>query len=187
LENGKSPLLFDISSDFAYVLNLLKTQLKKSQLFFSRRFRRYTMRIFVNLILFSLIPLAFSNENSSSYLIARPLIFETQLKNINDNVNLHCTSWRFAAETNNLAPWKTIPVECADYVKDYLMGEGYVVDVERVSEEAKVYASSFESNGDGKDIWIFDIVESSLLHGTRLWVIYLKSFILQHCYKKLVP
>ncbi|KAG7541551.1 HAD-like superfamily [Arabidopsis thaliana x Arabidopsis arenosa] len=116
------------------------------------------MRIFVKLLLlFSLFPLAFSNENSSSYLIPRPLI-----KNIDDNVNLHCTSWRFAAETNNLAPWKTIPAECADYVKDYLMGEGYVVDVERVSEEAKLYASSFQSNGDGKDIWIFDIDETLL-------------------------
>ncbi|XP_010433681.1 PREDICTED: acid phosphatase 1-like [Camelina sativa] len=127
------------------------------------------MRILVNhhlLLLLSLLPLsAFSEENTtSSYLIPRPLIFETQqLKNIDDNVNLlHCTSWRFAAETNNLAPWKTIPVECADYVKDYLMGKGYVFDVERVSEEAKIYASSFESNGDGKDVWIFDIDETLL-------------------------
>lgn len=121
------------------------------------------MRFFVNLLLFSLFPLMFSDENSSSlHLLPRPLIFETQLKNIDDNVNLHCTSWRFAAETNNLAPWETIPAECADYVKDYLMGKGYVVDVDRVSEEAKVYACSFEPNGDGKDIWIFDIDETLL-------------------------
>ncbi|KAH0854086.1 hypothetical protein HID58_071652 [Brassica napus] len=55
---------------------------------------------------------------------------------VGDEVNLHCTSWRFAVETNNLAPWSTIPAECTDYVK------GYVTDLERVSEEASVFAST---------------------------------------------
>lgn len=118
------------------------------------------MRIFVIFLVVSLFPLAaFSDESD---LLPRPLIFETQLKTVNDNANLHCTSWRFTAETNNLAPWKTIPAECAGYVKDYLMGEGYVLDLERVSEEAKVYATSFQFNGDGKDIWVFDIDETLL-------------------------
>ncbi|ESQ54789.1 hypothetical protein EUTSA_v10026026mg [Eutrema salsugineum] len=118
------------------------------------------MRILVSFLLLFLIHLAFSEENSSSHILPRPLIFETQLKSVDDNV--HCTSWRFAAETNNLAPWKTIPPECADYVKDYLMGKGYVADLERVSEEAWVYASTFEFPGDGKDTWVFDIDETLL-------------------------
>ncbi|CAA7038957.1 unnamed protein product [Microthlaspi erraticum] len=124
------------------------------------------MRILAILLALStLFALAISSENSSSpHLLPRPLIFEShQLKSVdNDNVNVHCTSWRFAAETNNLAPWKTIPTECADYVKNYLTGKGYVVDLERVSEESMVYASSFGFAGDGKDIWIFDIDETLL-------------------------
>ena len=120
----------------------------------------------MSLLVLSLFPLAFSNENATSYILPRPLIFEThKLKSAidDDNVNVNCTSWRFAAETNNLAPWKTIPAECAGYVKDYLMGRGYVVDLERVSEEANVYASSFGFSGDdGKDTWIFDIDETLL-------------------------
>lgn len=125
----------------------------------------------MSLLVLSLFSLAFSNENASSYILPRPLIFEThELKSAaavdvdgDDSVNANCTSWRFAAETNNLAPWKTIPAECAGYVKDYLMGKGYVVDLERVSEEAKVYASSFGFGGDdGKDTWIFDIDETLL-------------------------
>ncbi|KAL1201192.1 Acid phosphatase 1 [Cardamine amara subsp. amara] len=118
------------------------------------------MRIFVIFLVLSLFPLAVFSDESD--LLPRPLIFETQLKTVKDNVNLHCTSWRFAAETNNLAPWKTIPVQCAGYVKDYLMGEGYVLDLERVSEEAKFYATSFEISNDKKDIWIFDIDETLL-------------------------
>lgn len=129
------------------------------------------MRMLVSLLVFLSLSssLAFSNENASSYILPRPLIFEThELKSAaaiddDDSVNVNCTSWRFAVEANNLAPWKTIPAECAGYVKDYLMGKGYVVDLERVSEEADVYASSFGVSGDdGKDTWIFDIDETLL-------------------------
>lgn len=65
-------------------------------------------------------------------------------------------------ETNNLSPWKTIPEECAGYVKDYLMGRGYKLDLERASNEAGVYAMSLELSGDGKDAWVFDIDETLL-------------------------
>lgn len=127
------------------------------------------MRIYVIFLVVSLFSSAFSDETSGSYLLPRPLVLEypseseTRHKESDDDeVNLHCTSWRFAAETNNLAPWKTIPVECADYVKDYVLGKGYVTDLERVSEEASIFASSVEFAGDGKDIWIFDIDETLL-------------------------
>ncbi|CAN7039485.1 unnamed protein product [Brassica rapa subsp. trilocularis] len=66
----------------------------------------------------------------------------------------------------NLAPWSTIPAECADYVKaDYVLGKAYVADLERVSEEASIFASTvvgFNGAGDGKDAWIFDIDETLL-------------------------
>ncbi|CAL9243088.1 unnamed protein product [Arabidopsis halleri] len=110
------------------------------------------------LVVISLFASAFSDS-----ILEYPSEIETLHKKAADeDVNLHCTTWRFAAEMNNLAPWKTIPVECADYVKDYVMGKGYLTDLERVSEEALIFASSVEFSGDGKDIWIFDIDETLL-------------------------
>uniref|UniRef100_A0A1J3FR17 Acid phosphatase 1 n=1 Tax=Noccaea caerulescens TaxID=107243 RepID=A0A1J3FR17_NOCCA len=130
------------------------------------------MRICAIFLVVALFSSAFADETPGSYVLPRPLIIEypseietTRHKKSDDEqqvVNLHCTSWRFAAETNNLSPWQTIPAECADYVKDYVMGKGYMSDLERVSEEASIFASSVEFTGDGKDIWIFDIDETLL-------------------------
>lgn len=77
-----------------------------------------------------------------------------------DEVRLKCASWRFAGEANNLNPWKTIPEECAGYVKDYMTGKGYESDLLRASEEAGVYAKNVELGGDGKDVWVFDVDET---------------------------
>lgn len=110
----------------------------------------------------SLFSSAFSDELSHPSSI---LQYPSEAKKVVDEVDLHCTSWRLAAETNNLAPWSTIPAECADYVKDYVLGRGYVTDLERVSEEASVFASTvldFSAGGDGKDAWVFDIDETLL-------------------------
>ncbi|GAV75701.1 Acid_phosphat_B domain-containing protein [Cephalotus follicularis] len=117
-------------------------------------------------LLFSLLSLALSHDATfNSHLLPRPLILEdidTQLKEHEEEINLQCTSWRFAAETNNLIPWKTIPRECAGYVKDYVTGRGYKLEMERVSNEAGVYAKTVLLSGDDKDAWIFDIDETLL-------------------------
>ncbi|XP_010536549.1 PREDICTED: acid phosphatase 1-like [Tarenaya hassleriana] len=118
------------------------------------------MRILGIFLLSPLFSLAFSEQPFNSLLL--PAIIETRINELDDETNLHCTSWRFAAETNNLAPWKAVPAECADYVKDYMVERAYVIDLEKVSDEAEVYASSVELSGDGKDIWVFDIDETLL-------------------------
>lgn len=129
-------------------------------------------RIVLLFSLCSLISRAFSHETvnaHNSHILPRPLILkypdnliETQLNQLNEEVKLQCTTWRFAVEANNLNPWKTIPRECLEYVRDYMMGRGYGLDLERVSNEAGVYAKSVELRGDGKDAWIFDIDETLL-------------------------
>ncbi|XP_041019018.1 acid phosphatase 1-like [Juglans microcarpa x Juglans regia] len=119
-------------------------------------------------LLFSLLSLAFSYETLNSHLLPRPLILEyqenieNQFKEFDEELKLQCTSWRFAVEANNLSPWKTIPQECADYVKDYIKGRAYTIDIQRVSKEAGVYAKSVELSGDGKDVWVFDVDETLL-------------------------
>lgn len=136
------------------------------------------MGLFKILFLFSLcwlISRAFTQEtvnkhnNHNNHILPRPLILEypdqiigSQLNELDDEVKLQCTSWRFAVEANNVSPWKTIPHECVEYVRDYMMGRGYRVDLERVSNEAGGFAKSVELGGDGKDAWIFDIDETLL-------------------------
>ncbi|XP_052174494.1 acid phosphatase 1 [Diospyros lotus] len=117
----------------------------------------------------SLLSLAFSDESLDSHLLPRPLIIQfpdpieaAQFRESAEELHLHCSSWRFAAETNNLSPWKTIPPECADYVKDYVTGRAYEIDLRRVSREAGGHAKSVELGEDGKDAWIFDIDETLL-------------------------
>eukprot|EP00257_Ricinus_communis_P001015 XP_002510996.2 acid phosphatase 1 [Ricinus communis] len=124
-------------------------------------------------LFFSLFSLVFCNEQFNSHILPRPLIIEypdniietetaTQFKEFDNEIQLQCTSWRFAVEANNLNPWKTIPQECAGYVRDYVMGRGYQVDLERVSNEAGVYAKSVQLSEDGKDAWVFDVDETLL-------------------------
>ncbi|KAK4436386.1 Acid phosphatase 1 [Sesamum alatum] len=118
------------------------------------------------LVFLSVFPLALCQESLDS----EPLIVETneaQLKEWpvgeEEKVQLQCTSWRVAAEANNLSPWTTIPEECADYVKEYMIGKGYELDLQRVSNEAKTFARSVHLGGDGKNnAWIFDVDETLL-------------------------
>lgn len=121
------------------------------------------------LCLVSLFSITFSHETLNGHVLPRPLIveypentIETHLKEVEEEVKLQCTSWRFAVEANNLSPWKTVPRECVEYVKDYMMGRGYRIDLERVSKEAAVFAKTVELVGDGKDVWVFDIDEALL-------------------------
>ncbi|WCJ36437.1 HAD superfamily subfamily IIIB acid phosphatase [Euphorbia peplus] len=123
-------------------------------------------RVFVFVCMFSL---AFCNEQFiNPHILPRPLIVEYGQDGIqtsqitDDEVQLQCESWRFSVEANNLNPWKTIPQECADYVRGYVMGRGYQFDLERVSSEARLYAKSVEIGVDGKDVWVFDIDETLL-------------------------
>ncbi|CAI9091983.1 OLC1v1027107C1 [Oldenlandia corymbosa var. corymbosa] len=87
---------------------------------------------------------------------------KSEMKEPLEELRLCCTSWRFAAETNNLSPWRTIPPECAGYVEEYMTGRGYRYDLERVSKEARVFANSVKLGDDGRDIWIFDVDETLL-------------------------
>lgn len=111
--------------------------------------------------------LSSSHESFNPHPLPRPLILQypdgVEGRKIDqDMLQLQCTSWRFAVEANNLSPWKKVPDECADYVKDYVTGLGYKMDLERVSNEALAFARTVHLEDDGKDSWIFDIDETLL-------------------------
>lgn len=128
-----------------------------------------TFLLLYKLLLFlSLIYVSTCQETLNPHTLPRPLILETHVKESpllssdDYDVTLHCTSWRFAVESNNLSPWKTIPQECKDYVKDYMNNRGYKSDLERVAKEAFFYASTVELKSDGMDAWVFDVDETLL-------------------------
>ncbi|MCD7449332.1 hypothetical protein HAX54_051273 [Datura stramonium] len=75
---------------------------------------------------------------------------------------LDCLSWRLAVETNNLRDWKLVPSVCENYVGHYMLGKQYRRDCEFVASEAIKYAKGLKLSGDGKDVWVFDIDETTL-------------------------
>lgn len=117
-------------------------------------------------VLLVMLTLTSCHENPKPHVGAGPLITRytehSEQLGIDDEMQLKCTSWRFAVEANNLGPWKTIPQECVEYVKDYILGKGYKLDLERVSKEAGAFAASYELTDDGRDIWVFDVDETLL-------------------------
>ncbi|CAL4910011.1 unnamed protein product [Urochloa decumbens] len=73
-----------------------------------------------------------------------------------------CDSWQFAVETNTLRDWKTIPAWCEKYVGNYMMGGHYRRDSAVVVDEAIAYAERFKLSGNGKEVWVFDVDETTL-------------------------
>ncbi|KAI3786136.1 hypothetical protein L1987_45267 [Smallanthus sonchifolius] len=76
--------------------------------------------------------------------------------------DLNCLSWRLAVETNNLQDWTQVPQACADYVGHYMLGKQYRQDCDAVAAEAYKYAEGLNLTGDGKDVWVFDVDETTL-------------------------
>ncbi|GMY20531.1 acid phosphatase 1 [Fagus crenata] len=75
---------------------------------------------------------------------------------------LSCLSWRLGVETRNIIGWTTVPEECEGYVGHYMIGHQYREDSKVATNQAIVYVKSLKLTGDGKDVWVFDIDETSL-------------------------
>jgi len=78
-----------------------------------------------------------------------------------------CDSWRLAVEAYNMRDWKTVPADCEGYVGHYIYAgralprqDSLVVVV--VVDEAVAYAEGLKLGGGGREVWVFDIDETSL-------------------------
>ncbi|XP_047306921.1 stem 28 kDa glycoprotein-like [Impatiens glandulifera] len=78
------------------------------------------------------------------------------------SLGLSCLSWRLGVEAHNIIGWGTVPLGCEKYVGNYMLGQQYRKDSKAVISEALVYAKSLKLGRDGKDVWVFDIDETSL-------------------------
>ncbi|XP_058743611.1 stem 28 kDa glycoprotein-like [Vicia villosa] len=73
-----------------------------------------------------------------------------------------CASWRLGVEAHNVINWKTVPLECEEYVGNYVLGDQYRADSKTVNREGFFYLKTLNLNRDGKDVWVFDIDETAL-------------------------
>lgn len=73
-----------------------------------------------------------------------------------------CDSWLLGVEAHNVRGWKTIPAKCEGYVGHYMLGSRFRRDSKVVIDEAIAYAEGLKLAGNGKDVWVFDIDETTL-------------------------
>ena len=89
-----------------------------------------------------------------------PLIY--MLRHLGRRGGVPCDSWRFAVETNTLRGWKTVPARCEKYVGNYMLGGHYRSDSRAVVNEAIAYAEGLKLSGEGKEVWVFDVDETTI-------------------------
>ncbi|KAM3196453.1 hypothetical protein ACQJBY_040084 [Aegilops geniculata] len=73
-----------------------------------------------------------------------------------------CDSWRLGVEAHNVRDWKTVPASCESYVGHYMLGGHYRRDSKLVIDEAISYVDSLKLAGNGKEVWVFDVDETTL-------------------------
>ncbi|KAL6861503.1 hypothetical protein ACP4OV_017203 [Aristida adscensionis] len=113
---------------------------------------------------------AAEEEESAARELPRPLVIDLPSAAPEEEeeevpVEVRCTSWRLAAEANNLAPWRAVPPECAPHVRAYVTGLAYRSDLELVARESAAYARAAAASllrRDGRDAWVFDVDETLL-------------------------
>ena len=67
-------------------------------------------------------------------------------------------------EAYNIRDWKTVPADCEGYVGHYIYAGRALPrqDSLVVVDEAIAYAEGLELGGGGREVWVFDIDETSL-------------------------
>ncbi|KAK4361859.1 hypothetical protein RND71_017100 [Anisodus tanguticus] len=75
---------------------------------------------------------------------------------------INCLSWRLSVETNNIRDWKTVPAQCKSYVSEYMTSQQYHDDCNAVVNAAIEYAKTLNVSKEGKDLWVFNIDETTL-------------------------
>ncbi|KAK4269297.1 hypothetical protein QN277_022476 [Acacia crassicarpa] len=73
-----------------------------------------------------------------------------------------CSSWRLAVEVHNIIEWSTVPAECENYIGHYMQIPKYRQDSKAVNREAYLWVRTVPLPRDGRNIWIFDIGETTL-------------------------
>ncbi|KAL8252621.1 hypothetical protein R6Q59_036314 [Mikania micrantha] len=74
----------------------------------------------------------------------------------------YCLSWRLAAETGNIAGWRTVPVQCLLDVEVYMLGGQYASDMNLIVDDISSYVEEIVVSDDGLDAWVLDVDDTCL-------------------------
>ncbi|PHU24835.1 hypothetical protein BC332_09942 [Capsicum chinense] len=75
---------------------------------------------------------------------------------------VNCLCWRLLVDTNNIRDWDTVPPQCKCYVSKYMTGQQYRDYCNVVVDAAIEYAKTLNVSKDGKDLWVFNVDETTL-------------------------
>ena len=81
---------------------------------------------------------------------------------LGSHAGVACDSWRLGVEAHNVRDWKTVPASCEGYVGHYMLGSHYRRDSKVVVDQAIAYVDSLKLAGNGKEVWVFDVDETTL-------------------------
>ncbi|KAF8726979.1 hypothetical protein HU200_019468 [Digitaria exilis] len=70
--------------------------------------------------------------------------------------SMSCASWRLGVEANNIRDWYSI-----GYMSNYMFGDQLRQDCAVLAREAVAYAEGLELADDGRDVWVFDVDDTS--------------------------
>lgn len=74
---------------------------------------------------------------------------------------INCQSFRVGVEANNIQNWESAPSYCRSYIKSYLTGKQYNLDVEGVVIQAVQFAKTTPLPRDLRpNAWVFDLDET---------------------------
>ncbi|EMS66285.1 Stem 28 kDa glycoprotein [Triticum urartu] len=95
--------------------------------------------------------------------VVAPLIHALRpLLGSGSHAGMACDSWRLGVEAYNVRDWKTVPASCEGYVGHYMVGDHYRRDSKVVVDQAIAYVDSLKLAGNGKEVWVFDVDETTL-------------------------
>ncbi|RVW80804.1 Acid phosphatase 1 [Vitis vinifera] len=80
---------------------------------------------------------------------------------VRDEVS-YCLSWRMSVEANNMAGWRTVPMQCLPYIQGYMIGGQYDRDMAFIADQILSYVKGIVLSDDGMDAWILDVDDTCI-------------------------
>ncbi|XP_034694432.1 acid phosphatase 1 isoform X1 [Vitis riparia] len=74
----------------------------------------------------------------------------------------YCLSWRMSVEANNMAGWRTVPMQCLPYIQGYMIGGQYDRDMDFIADQILSYVKGIVLSDDGMDAWILDVDDTCI-------------------------
>ncbi|XP_061357680.1 acid phosphatase 1-like [Gastrolobium bilobum] len=79
-----------------------------------------------------------------------------------DSDDAYGLSWRLAVESNNVRPWRTVPLQCYNHLHNYMTRGQYHHDLNLIVDQILLHSSEIPLSPDGMDAWILDVDDTCI-------------------------